>query len=89
MTTAFLIIDLQQGILSGSASPERQLVLNSTLDAVAAKLGALKRQAEASSIPVILVQHDGQPGHRLHTGSDGWRLREEVAPRWLHDAVLH
>lgn len=81
MTKALLIIDVQQAIISGLASPERQPVVDARLDAVAVRLGDLKRQAEGAGAPVLLVQHDGDPGHRLEVGSEGWRFRDEIAPR--------
>ncbi len=81
MTKALLIIDVQQAILKGSASPERQADIDARLDEVAARLGDLKRQAEAAGAPVVLVQHDGDRGHRLEVGGAGWRFREEIAPR--------
>lgn len=81
MTKALLIIDVQQAILSGLASPERQPIVDARLDEVAARLGDLKRQAEAAGAPVVLVQHDGDPGHRLEVGGPGWRFRDEIAPR--------
>jgi nicotinamidase-related amidase len=30
-------------------------------------------------VPVILVQHDGEPGHRLAAGTAGWSIRGELA----------
>lgn len=80
MTKALLIIDLQQAILSGLASAERQPIIDARLDAVAARLGALKQQAERAGVPVVLVQHDGDPGHRLEVDGPGWRLRDEITP---------
>ena len=80
MRTALLIIDLQLAILDGLATPERQPAIDATLDLVAARLGRLKLAAEVAGVPVILVQHDGDPGHRLAFGSPGWQLRTEVEP---------
>jgi nicotinamidase-related amidase len=79
MTTALLIIDLQQNILAGAAIPPRQAELERALSSVAAKLGALKQLAETAKVPVILVQHDGDLGHRLEVGTHGWQLRDEIA----------
>ena len=77
MTTALLIIDVQQAILTGA---ERQAVIDARLDEVAARLGRLKREAEAAGVPVILIQHDGGSGHRLESGTPGWQFRDEIAP---------
>lgn len=78
MTTAFVIIDVQNAIVQGVVPPERQPALDAALDAVASRLGALKTQAEAAGIPVILVQHADQD---LIPGTAGWDLRGEIAPR--------
>ncbi len=80
MTTALIIIDVQNAILDGLASPERQPVVDAALHDVVARLAVVKAQARAAGVPVILVQHDGDGNHRLRTGSDGWRLRAEIAP---------
>ncbi|WP_131117100.1 cysteine hydrolase family protein [Lichenihabitans psoromatis] len=80
MTTALLIIDVQNAILAGLANGPRQAVIDDRLDEVAARLGRLKRDAEAAGIPVILVQHDGEAGHRLNVGTAGWQFRDEIAP---------
>ena len=81
MTKALLVIDVQQAILSGLASPERQPAIDARLADVAARLGDRKRQAEAAGAPVGLVQHDGDPGHRLEVGGAGRRFRDEIGPR--------
>jgi nicotinamidase-related amidase len=86
MTTALLIIDLQQAILTGMAHIERQAVIDARLDEVAASLGRLKRDAEAACLPVILVQHDGDAGHRLEAETAGWQFRSEIAP--AHDSII-
>lgn len=52
MTTALLIIDLQQAILTGVAHADRQSAIDARLDAVAARLGQVKHAAEASAAPV-------------------------------------
>ncbi|MBZ9739738.1 MULTISPECIES: cysteine hydrolase family protein [unclassified Mesorhizobium] len=79
MTTALLIIDVQQGILAGLIDAGRQVAIDREFEAVAARLGRLKLAAEAAGVPVIIVQHDGDAGHRLEVGSRGWQLREEVS----------
>ena len=80
MKTALLIIDVQQAILQGVATPDRQAVIDSELDRVSSRLGCLKAPAEAAGMPVVLVQHDGDLGHRLAVGAEGWRFRPEIAP---------
>ncbi len=85
---ALLIIDVQRAILTGLADAARQPAIDARLDRVAARLGRVKRDAELKGVPVILVQHDGDPGHRLETGTTGWRLRDEIAPRY-DSIVVH
>lgn len=80
MTTALLIIDMQQAILAGLADPARPPAIDAQLNEVADRLGELKRKAEAAGMPVVLVQHDGDPGHRLEVATAGWQFRSEVAP---------
>lgn len=79
MTTALLIIDVQNAILSGLGAGDRQVVIDKALDDLCTRLGALKQSARAAGIPVILVQHDGSETHRLAKGSKGWKLRPEIA----------
>ena len=80
MSTAFVIIDVQNAILAGKAGPDRQPDLDEALSGTVARLAALKRKARDAGTPVILVQHDGPAGHRLETGTSGWELRPEIAP---------
>jgi nicotinamidase-related amidase len=80
MTTALLIIDVQNAIVTGTASPERQPVVDAALDAVVGRLAALQEQARKAGVSVILVQHDGGEGDPLASGTDGWKIRAELAP---------
>ncbi len=88
MTTALIIIDVQNAILSGLAPAERQPVVDAALHAVVARLAVVKARARAAGVPVLLVQHDGGDDHRLRADSDGWRLRAEIAPM-PGDIVVH
>ena len=77
--TALVIIDVQKAILRNPANP-RQQETDRALDATVQRIAALLQSARASRTPVILVQHDGPPGHRLESGTEGWNLRNEIAP---------
>jgi nicotinamidase-related amidase len=88
VTTALLIIDVQNAILSGLGAPDRQAAIDTALDAICKRLGALKQAASAAGVPVILVQHDGSEKHRLAEGSQGWELRPEIAPV-EGDVIVH
>ncbi|ANM10828.1 isochorismatase-like protein [Rhizobium sp. N541] len=66
-------------------SPEKprrsgNLRLMPPLDQTVARLAALQKQARQAGAPVVLVQHDGDSGHRLAVGTPGWALRQEIAP---------
>lgn len=88
MSAALVIIDVQKAILAGKGSMSRQPSLDAALDAVVGRLQALQVRARMSGVPVVLIQHDGDSGHRLETGSPGWDIREELAPH-PGDTVVH
>jgi len=88
MSSALLLIDLQNAILTGLGTPERQPAIDAALEAVVARLAALKREARAAGIPSFIVQHDGQGTHRLAKRGEGWQLRREIAPE-AGDVVVH
>lgn len=77
--TALVIIDVQNGILR-PAKNERAAAVRQALDATVARIAALLARARAAGVPVVHVQHDGSPAHRLAVGTDGWQIRPEVAP---------
>jgi nicotinamidase-related amidase len=76
--TALIIIDVQNNILL--ATDPRGAETLTALDAMVHRLAAVADRARAQGVPVIHVQHDGEPGHRLEKGSDGWRIRAELGP---------
>ncbi|NDL62823.1 isochorismatase family protein [Enterobacteriales bacterium SAP-6] len=88
MTTALLFIDVQNHILHGLGSPERQPLLDRRLDEVVGRLAVLRQRASAAGVQVILVQHDGDGGYRLATGGEGWKIRRELSPV-EGDIVVH
>ncbi len=89
MTTALLIIDGQNAILAGKGT-----LLNAnpspTLRRMTRSHGLQSLRAEAHRVeaPAVLVQHDGDPGHRLAAGTDGWAIRSELPPA-EGDTVVH
>ncbi|MBB3612177.1 cysteine hydrolase family protein [Rhizobium sp. BK602] len=88
MSSALLLIDLQNAILAGLGSPERQPAIDAALEGVVSRLAGLKREARAAGIPSFIVQHDGQGTHRLAKRGEGWQLRREIAPE-AGDVVVH
>ena len=65
--TALLVIDVQNGVVSGAH--ER--------DAVVANVGSLVDKARREKVPVVWVQHNDKG---LARGSDDWRIVPELAP---------
>lgn len=81
MGKALLIIDVQNAILRGKGTRERQPLLEAALDDTIDRLRDLRDKARSAGVPVIVIQHDGPAGHRLAVGTEGWELRPELAPR--------
>ncbi|MFL1525010.1 cysteine hydrolase family protein [Pseudomonas sp. O230] len=75
MTTALLIIDVQQALCSGEYECFQIARVIDTIN----KLGARARKA---GIPVVLIQHE-EAGSPLAHGADGWQLAEglDVSPK--------
>jgi nicotinamidase-related amidase len=70
--TALLVIDVQKGIFTGRRPPPAwQEILR--------RIGALASRAAEAGLPVVYVQHDGEPGHRLQPGTEGWELDPALA----------
>jgi nicotinamidase-related amidase len=76
---AVVVIDVQNAILT-IPGLVRQIETCNAFDAVVARIAALIERARSRDIPILFVQHDGRPGHRLEAGSPGWKLRPEIAP---------
>ena len=88
MTTALVLIDMQNWILHGKGSAERQPITDRALDDLVTRLARLQRAAREAKVPVIIVQHDGPADYRLATGTEGWQIRPELAPA-AGDIVVH
>jgi nicotinamidase-related amidase len=74
MSTALVIIDMQQGMFTDVVAPHRgEEVLQRCADLLA--------RARAARIPVFHVQHDGGEGDILGKGSPGWPHHPAVAPK--------
>ena len=70
--TALVVIDVQKGIFAGKqAAPRWPEILE--------RIGALAARAAEAGLPVVYVQHDGEPGHWLEVGSEGWSLDPALA----------
>ena len=67
--TALLLIDVQQALFQPAPRPHEA-------DAVIARINTLAARARAAGVPVLWVQHETAPGHRLAHGSPGWALAD-------------
>ena len=76
---AIIIIDVQNAIL-GAPGGDRGMKNRAALDEVVARIARLIRHGRERGIPIVYVQHDGHTGHRLESGSHGWRIRTEISP---------
>ena len=85
--TALLVIDVQRGILE-IPNLVRKKKVDQALDETVGRIAGLIARARTASVPVIYIQHDGSPGHRLEPGTSGWPLRPEIAPQ-PGDPVIH
>ncbi|HMG34515.1 MAG TPA: cysteine hydrolase family protein [Blastocatellia bacterium] len=70
--TALLVIDVQVGIIDGLHAYKGGEVLR-TIDGLLSK-------ARAAGVPVLYVQHDGQSGDILESGTAGWKIHPAIAP---------
>lgn len=81
MGKALVIIDVQNAILKGKATPDRQPIVDAALEQTVERLRDMQHKARLAGVPVVVVQHDGADGHRLAVGSKGWAVRPELAPQ--------
>jgi len=85
--TVLVVIDVQCGIVN-DPSLTRKKEINQAFDNTVLRIRSLLDRARAAHAPVIFVQHDGVPGHRLETNTPGWAIRPEISPR-PEEPVIH
>lgn len=73
VSVAVVVIDVQNAIL-GVPGLMRPVETYAAFDAVVARIATLIEHARKLSTPVLFVQHDEKPGHRLKRGSLGWQI---------------
>jgi nicotinamidase-related amidase len=78
--TALVVIDVQCGILDDPQLARKGQTERALTETVT-RIAELIRRARSASVPVLYVQHDGSPGHRLAPGTPGWPIRPEIAPQ--------
>lgn len=82
MTTALMVIDVQQGMF---AFPEFQ---PHDGEGVVRRIAGLIDAARKADTPVFYVQHDGGPGSELEKGTPNFPFRPELAPRDGDDVTV-
>jgi nicotinamidase-related amidase len=70
MTTALLIIDVQQAMCTGDDAAF-------DIDRVIDRINLIAAGARSAGLPVVLIQHQEDEGP-LQPGSDGWQLAERL-----------
>jgi nicotinamidase-related amidase len=84
---ALLVVDVQRGILD-IPNLARKKEIDQALDEMVRRIAVLIERSRTVSVPVVYVQHDGDPGHRLEPGTPGWAIRSEIAPQ-AEELVVH
>jgi len=75
-----LIIDVQNAVLEdGNGAPPSEANARA-FDTVVEGIACLLEWARARSMPVVFVQHS-DPDGPLERSTNGWRIRDEIAPR--------
>jgi len=85
--TALVVIDVQRGIMDDPGQT-REKEVHQAFGETVLRIHSLLDRARQARIPVIYVQHDGGPGHRLEPGTPGWPIHAEIAPR-PEEPVIH
>lgn len=67
MTTALVIIDVQDAILGGMP-PDRQKEIDAAYDRMVARLQRVQLSARQAGVPVVLVEHEGEGAIRPEIG---------------------
>lgn len=85
MTEALVVIDVQVNILTrpGVQRPAVQ----QRFDKVRRRIARLAGDARGRNVPIVFIQHDGAPGHRLEAGTPGWAICPDLN-RAPEDAVV-
>ncbi|CAM4384826.1 isochorismatase [Bacillus manliponensis] len=71
MKKALIVIDVQEAMYTFPVYNGEVLLEN---------LQYAIEQCRTHNIPVIFVQHNGEEGHPLEKGTDGWEIHPRIAP---------
>ncbi len=81
MSTALLVIDVQQGMFR---EPLKPYLGEEMLE----RIRDMQDRARAEGIPVITIQHDGGPGDLLARDGSGFPVHARVAPKPGEEIVV-
>lgn len=81
MSTALLVIDVQQGMFREPLKPYRG-------EEMLVRIRDLQDRARAEGIPVVTIQHDGGPGDLLARDGSGFPVHPSVAPKPGEEIVV-
>ena len=79
--TALLIIDVQIGLFNIKDFPifqEEQLIKN---------IQTLLEKTRKAEVPIFYIQHNDSKGKRLENGTENWKIRSEITPRF-EDTII-
>ncbi|QRM29318.1 cysteine hydrolase family protein [Microvirga sp. VF16] len=85
MSKALVIIDVQAGILPANGA--KRPAVRQRFDEVRGRIFDLVGEARRQGAPIVFVQHAGEPGHRLETGTPGWEICDDLG-RTADDIVV-
>ena len=74
--TALLIIDVQIGLFNIKDFPifqEEHLIKN---------IQTLLEKARKAKVPIFYIQHNDPTGKRLENGTENWKIRSEITPKF-------
>jgi nicotinamidase-related amidase len=74
MTSALMIVDVQQGMFAIQPPMHRG-------EEIVARIARLLERARGQGVPVVHIQHEGEAGDVLARGSAGWPHHPLVAPK--------
>ena len=75
-STALLIIDVQNGLFNIKDFPIFQE------DLLIKNLQNLLEKARKANVPIVYIQHNDAKGKRLENGTENWKIRSEITPRF-------
>jgi len=76
VSTALLIIDVQNGLFNIKDFPifqEEHLIKN---------IQTLLEKARKAKVPIFYIQHNDPTGKRLENGTENWKIRSEITPKF-------